>query len=83
MQHVTKWAEPITMGKAVPEIMRRAFFQLRNGRPGPVMIEVPLDVMNEDVPDNWVYEPAFSAKSALIRPTLPPQPRSWPRPSVQ
>ena len=34
--------------------MRRAFFQLRNGRPGPVMIEVPLDVMNEDVPDNWV-----------------------------
>ena len=64
MQHVTKWAEPITMGKAVPEIMRRAFFQLRNGRPGPVMIEVPLDVMNEEVPDNWVYEPAFSAKSA-------------------
>jgi thiamine pyrophosphate-dependent acetolactate synthase large subunit-like protein len=63
MQHVTKWAEPITMGKAVPEIMRRAFFQLRNGRPGPVMVEVPLDVMNEEVPDNWVYEPAFSAKS--------------------
>ena len=64
MQHVTKWAEPITMGKAVPEIMRRAFFQLRNGRPGPVVIEVPLDVMNEEVPDTWVYEPAFSAKSA-------------------
>lgn len=63
MQHVTKWAEPITMGKAVPEIMRRAFFQLRNGRPGPVMVEVPLDVMNEEVPDSWVYEPAFSAKS--------------------
>ena len=63
MQHVTKWAEPITMGKAVPEIMRRAFFQLRNGRPGPVMVEVPLDVMNEEVPNNWVYEPAFSAKS--------------------
>jgi acetolactate synthase-1/2/3 large subunit len=63
MQHVTKWAEPITMGKAVPEIMRRAFFQLRYGRPGPVMVEVPLDVMNEEVPNNWVYEPAFSAKS--------------------
>ena len=63
MQHVTKWAEPITMGKAVPEIMRRAFFQLRNGRPGPVMIEVPLDVMGEEVPEGWVYDPAFSAKS--------------------
>jgi acetolactate synthase-1/2/3 large subunit len=64
MQHITKWAEPITMGKAVPEVLRRAFFQLRNGRPGPVMLEVPLDVMNEEVPDNWTYVPAFSAKTA-------------------
>ena len=64
MQHITKWAEPITMGKAVPEILRRAFFQLRNGRPGPVMLEVPLDVMNEEVPDNWTYVPSFSAKTA-------------------
>ena len=63
MQHITKWAEPITMGKAVPEVLRRAFFQLRNGRPGPVMLEVPLDVMNEEVPDNWNYVPSFSAKS--------------------
>src|SRR5271155_864927 len=29
MKHVTKWAEPLTMGKAIPEVMRRAFFQLR------------------------------------------------------
>ena len=64
MQHITKWAEPVTMGKAVPEIIRRAFFQLRNGRPGPVMIEVPLDVTGEDVPDDWVHVPAFKAKSA-------------------
>ena len=63
MQHITKGAEPITMGKAVPEVLRRAFFQLRNGRPGPVMLEVPLDVMNEEVPDNWNYVPSFSAKS--------------------
>ena len=64
MQHITKWAEPITMGKAVPEILRRAFFQLRNGRGGPVLLEVPLDVMGEDVPDNWEYQPAFRATSA-------------------
>ena len=41
MRHVTKWAEPLTTGRAVPDVMRRAFFQLRNGRPGPVLIEVP------------------------------------------
>ena len=63
MRHITKWAEPLTMGKAIPEVMRRAFFQLRNGRPGPVLIEVPLDVWGEDVPDSWVYAPSFAAKS--------------------
>ena len=63
MRHVTKWAEPLTMGKAIPEVMRRAFFQLRNGRPGPVLIEVPLDVWGDDVPDSWDYTPSFAAKS--------------------
>jgi thiamine pyrophosphate-dependent acetolactate synthase large subunit-like protein len=64
MQHITKWAEPLTMGKALPEVLRRAFFQLRNGRPGPVMIEVPLDVFGEDVPDDWVYVPSYRARTA-------------------
>lgn len=63
MQHITKWAEPLTMGKAIPEVLRRAFFQLRNGRPGPVLLEVPVDVFDEDVPDTWEYTPAFSAKT--------------------
>ncbi len=27
MKHITKWAEPITMGSEVPNIMRRAFTQ--------------------------------------------------------
>src|SRR5579859_6091780 len=63
MKHVTKWAEPLTMGRAIPEVMRRAFFQLRNGRPGPVLIEVPLDVWGEDVPETWTYVPSFKARS--------------------
>ena len=63
MRHITKWAEPLTMGRAAPEVLRRAFFQLRNGRPGPVLIEVPVDVFGEDVPDDWVYAPSYAAKS--------------------
>ena len=64
MQHITKWAEPLTMGKALPEVMRRAFFQLRNGRPGPVLVELPVDVFSEDVPDGWVHEPAYATRTA-------------------
>lgn len=63
MKHVTKWSEPITMGRAVPEVMRRAFFQLRNGRPGPVLVEVPVDLWREDVPDDWVYTKSYASRS--------------------
>ena len=57
-QHVTKWCEPLTMGKALPEVMRRAFAQLRSGRPGPVLIEVPQDVFGEDVPEDLQHRPS-------------------------
>lgn len=61
-KHVTKWSEPLTMEQAVPEVMRRAFFQLRNGRPGPVQIEVPVDLFRREVPENWEYKPAYATK---------------------
>ena len=64
MQHVTKWAEPITSGRAAPNVLRRAFFQLRNGRPGPVLIEVPVDVCGEEVPEGRGHEPSYAARSA-------------------
>ena len=63
-RHVTKWCEQVPMGRAVPEVMRRAFAQLRNGRPRPVLIEVPLDVYGEEVPEPLDYEPSFATRSA-------------------
>lgn len=63
MKHITKWSEPLTMGKALPEVMRRAFWRLRNGRPGPVLVEVPLDVYREDV-DDFDYVPSFATRTA-------------------
>ncbi len=64
MRQIAKWAEPLTMGRALPEVMRRAFFQLRNGRPGPVLVEVPVDVFEEDVPDGWHHTPSFKTRFA-------------------
>jgi thiamine pyrophosphate-dependent acetolactate synthase large subunit-like protein len=63
MQHITKWAEPVTSGRAIPDLLRRAFFQLRNGRPGPVLLEVPGDLWNDEVRDDWVHVPSFTARS--------------------
>jgi thiamine pyrophosphate-dependent acetolactate synthase large subunit-like protein len=64
MRNITKWAEPVTSAQAVPGILRRAFAQLRNGRPGPVLIEVPADLWNAEMPDGWSHTPSFTAKSA-------------------
>ena len=58
MQHVTKSAEPVTAGAEVPNILRRAFTQLKTGRGGPVLVEVPVDVFDEEVPEPLAYTPA-------------------------
>jgi thiamine pyrophosphate-dependent acetolactate synthase large subunit-like protein len=63
MKHITKWAEPITSGKEVANVMRRAFSQLRNGRPGPVLVEIPWDACKEDA-DITNYKPVYKTRTA-------------------
>jgi thiamine pyrophosphate-dependent acetolactate synthase large subunit-like protein len=62
-QHVTKWAEQVVLPAVVPDAMRRAFTQVRNGRPGPVMVELPSDLLQEEVPDGWTYTPGPRLRS--------------------
>jgi acetolactate synthase-1/2/3 large subunit len=62
MAHVAKHAEPLTSGADVEHVFRRAFTQLRNGRGGPVVIEVPGDVFAEDVPGPILYTPVVSTR---------------------
>lgn len=45
---VTKQAEEIVVPQATVPAMRRAFSALKNGRPGPVMVEVPRDLVDLD-----------------------------------
>ncbi len=63
-QHVTKRCEQVSVAGAVPEVLRRAFAQLRNGRPGPVLVEVPWDLFGEEVKKPLDYEPSFATRYA-------------------
>ncbi len=63
-RHITKWAEQVILTPFIPEAMRRAFTQVRNGRPRPVLIEFPLDVLADEVPEPWSYAPTFATRSA-------------------
>ena len=48
---VVKSAEFITRPDQVGNAMRRAFHGLRNGRPGPVVVEMTADVCSQEVPE--------------------------------
>jgi acetolactate synthase-1/2/3 large subunit len=45
LRQLTKWAERVGTPQAAPGIVARAFQQLRSGRPRPVGIEVPPDML--------------------------------------
>jgi acetolactate synthase-1/2/3 large subunit len=63
MQHITKSAEQILLPNMVSDVMRRAFTQVRNGRPQPVLVEIPGDVFHEEAPEPN-YRPARTMRSA-------------------
>ncbi|HVX91676.1 MAG TPA: thiamine pyrophosphate-binding protein, partial [Xanthobacteraceae bacterium] len=46
---MTKWATEIDDPARVPEIVSRAFYTATNGRPGPVVIALPEDMLTERV----------------------------------
>jgi acetolactate synthase-1/2/3 large subunit len=44
---VAKWVEEIDSPQRIPEIVSRAFHQATSGRPGPVVLSLPEDVLRE------------------------------------
>ncbi|MDB5682712.1 MAG: hypothetical protein JWM38_405 [Sphingomonas bacterium] len=63
MRTIAKHVEPILLAGETPNILRRAFTQLRNGRLRPVIVEMPMDVLDEEVGD-LAYEPVIRTRSA-------------------
>ena len=62
-KHVTKSCEQVTLPEFVPEAMRRAFTQVRNGRPQPALVEFPADVLIAgEVPEPFDYKPTPSVR---------------------
>ena len=63
--NVTKWSAQITQADRIPEMMRRAYTQLRSGRGAPVMVQVPGDVGTEEIDESaFDYRVVNSYKSA-------------------
>jgi acetolactate synthase-1/2/3 large subunit len=63
---LTKWTAQIEDARRIPEIVSQAFHRAMNGRPGPVAIALPEDMLTDkvDVPDAGHYVVARGAPSA-------------------
>jgi acetolactate synthase I/II/III large subunit len=56
---VTKWAHRVTNGERIPELVALALRHATSGKPGPVLLEIPIDVMVRPVDESQVRMPAF------------------------
>ena len=62
--HIMKWTGRINLAERIPELMGRAFSQLRNGRLGPVLLELPRDTGSAETDDpEGVYAPPKAYRS--------------------
>jgi thiamine pyrophosphate-dependent acetolactate synthase large subunit-like protein len=55
---ITKWATRILDAKRIPDVVATAFRQATSGRPGPVFLDLPGDVLGEAVEESSVPMPA-------------------------
>jgi acetolactate synthase-1/2/3 large subunit len=69
---ITKWAEQCTDPKRVPELVSIAVRQALGGRPGPVYLDMPGDILYKQVDEDEVVYPDVDPASFRARPTGDP-----------
>lgn len=69
MRGITKWACSVTHIELLPEMVARAFRLAREGRPGPVYLEIPSDVMFARIDDDALSYPNGALRVSRAAPT--------------
>ena len=65
---VTKWSVTVREPAQVPGTLQQAFHLMRSGRPGPVLVDLPVDVQQAEIEfDIDTYEPLPAYKPAATR----------------
>jgi len=63
---VTKWNYQITEASEIPEILAKAFYIARSGRPGPVLIDITKNAQFESL--DFIYEKCTKVRSYIPTP---------------
>ncbi|MFS4418672.1 biosynthetic-type acetolactate synthase large subunit [Maribacter sp. 2307ULW6-5] len=69
---VTKWNHQITKAAEIPEVMAKAFYIARSGRPGPVLVDITKNAQFEEF--EFTYEKCQGVRS--YNPTPKPNPKA-------
>lgn len=65
---VAKWAVTVREPALVPQVFSQAFHLMRSGRPGPVLVDLPIDVQLAEIEfDIDAYEPLPPYRPACTR----------------
>jgi len=54
MKGVTKWADRVVSLKRIPEMVNTAFQKAMGGKPGPVYLDFPADILYDKIPEEQV-----------------------------
>jgi len=71
LRPIVKRAWRVDDPEAMPEILDKAFRLAESGRPGPVLISVPMDVFSEKI-DEELFERTYRDSHKTIKPALAP-----------
>lgn len=63
MRPVTKWADRVYEARRIPEYVNRAFRHAVAGKPGPVYLDIPGDVLYAKVEEDEVTWPRLDART--------------------
>lgn len=67
---VTKWNYQITEASEIPEIIAKAFYIAKSGRPGPVLVDITKNAQFEEF--DFDYQKCTAIRSYTANPTLNP-----------
>lgn len=73
MRPVTKWAERVHETRRLPEYIDMAFSHALTGKPGPVYLDLPGDVLYGEVDEREVYWPCPVSNRRIRRPAASAQ----------